>query len=320
VVDRARVLSSARPGRAKARGPFAGVVVRVTAVGVALGVLAVGGCSSGGPAPGPTTPPPPTLPATRPASSTTAVQVPVTDAGPGPVCDRFATERLAALQGELDRLDPVPLADLAADDAAADLSDGYYLAAARLDEAAGAAGCRPDDLARAVLDRAGTLRATGPVAASAKSSFIDDNAWRVSRSLAGPARGSVIVSGPAVPDPGTTTFTDCDAVGRAWVRVIEAMAAALDGVGTDEYLALADVRSVDARSLSTASEPIGFDIDGLPETLGALGDASDRLACDDEGIAAELLAGLPEVRVSSAAASIFVADQVDVALLLVLGF
>lgn len=319
MVDRTRVLSADLPGRAKARARVPGTAVRA-AVAVAVGALAVVGCSSVGPDPGPAPQPPPTLPATGPAPSTIATVPPAVGTGPGPVCVRFATERLGALQRELDRLDPVPIDDLAADDAAADLSDDYYLAAARLDEAAGAAGCRPEDLARAVLDRAGTLRATGPVAASAKSSFIDDNAWRVSRSLAGPARGSVIVSGPALPAPGGGTLTDCEAVGQAWVRVIGAMAAALDGVGTDEYLALADVRSVDARSLSTASEPIGFDIDGLTGTLGAIGEASDRLACDDEGVAAELLAGLPKLRVSSAAASIFVADQVDVALLLVLGF
>lgn len=301
-----------------------GVAARMSAVGACFGaalvVLAVSGCSSGAPAPGPTTPAPPTLSATRPTPSTATVAAPVTEAASGPVCVRFATERLGALQAELDRLDPVPLADLVADDAAADLSDAYYLAAARLDETATEAGCPPEDLARAVLDRVGTLRAAGPVSASAKSSFVDDNAWRVSRSLAGATRGSIIVSGPALRVPVTGALTGCDAVGRAWVQVIGAMAAALEGVGPDEYLALADVRSVDARSLSTASEPIGFDIGGLPETLAVLGEASDALGCDDEGVAVELLAGLPELRVSSAAASIFLADQVDVALLLVLGF
>ncbi len=235
-------------------------------------------------------------------------------------CAPFAERRLTAFRAELDRLASVPLEELVTNDAAADLSDDYYVAAAQLDADAAAGGCTDAQLATAVLDRVGELRTGGPIAASAKASFVDDNAWRVARALDGGARGSIIVSGPALTPPTEADLTDCTAVAEGWRRVIAAMAAALEGVPLDEYLALSDVRSVDARNLAAASEPIGFDIPGLQATADAVSAASDRLACTDDAVAAVLLDRLPAVATESPAASIFLADQVDLALLLVLGF
>lgn len=225
------------------------------------------------------------------------------------------------MQRELDRLAPVALETLVNDDAAADLSDAYFTDAAATDREAAAAGCGPDVLARAVLDGASGLRAGGPIAATAKSSFIDDHAWRVARSIAaGDRPPSIIVSGPALTPATARDLADCASIARRWATIMAAMSAALDGVPVDDYLALADIRSIDARDLASGNDALGFDIDGLGASAAAVNDAADRLGCTDDAIAVVLLDQLPRITTTSAAAAVFLADQIDVALLLVLGF
>jgi hypothetical protein len=256
------------------------------------------------------------------ASAATTIDAPG-DSSPdvSPACGRFADRRITAMQRELDRLAPVALEELVNDDAAADLSDGYLTASTAIDDEAGDAGCAPDELARAVLDRARALRAQGPIAASAKSSFVDDHAWRVARALRpGAFPPSLIVSGPAVARPRADQLPDCRSVARRWVTLMAAMAGALEGVDADEYLALADIRSIDARDLAAGNDALSFDIDGLREAADALDAAADDLGCTDDAIAAVLLEELPVTPEPSPAASVFLADQIDVALLLVLGF
>jgi hypothetical protein len=235
-------------------------------------------------------------------------------------CRSVIDQRLASIRTELTRLDPVPLADAVGNDGVADLSDRYYTDADELDGSAAAIGCDRPALARGVLERADELPTKGPIAASAKASIIDENAWRVARNLPPGTPPTVILNGPPIPASVTEDLSDCVAIGNGWAEVISAMTDALGGITIEDYLSLADIRSIDARDLATSNDSLGFDIPGLREAATSLTTAADELGCTDDNTAVVLLERLPALAAPSAAATVFLADQIDVALLLVLGF
>jgi hypothetical protein len=287
-------------------------MVLVAGAGLA-GALSLSACSGSAKS---SSPDPERPTASGPAMSTAQ------EAPAGQSSCRSATDRhIALLQDEFKRLNPLPLDAARSDDGVAELSDDYYAAIGELEAEAASQGCDRPVFARSLLERATELTATGPIAAIARVAVVDEAAWRVARAavVASPTTLGP-VKGPSIAVTPESTVTSCGQIGRKWAEIVELMSTSLKDVPLDRYLSIADVRSIDVRDIALGDTPLQFTIAGLPEQAAALNDASDRLACDDADLAAVLLEQIVDLPSPSASATVFLADQVDVAALLVLGF